>query len=70
MSTGDALEKQYSMYEDKFSNIREIPRPDFWVGFRVLPDQFEFWQEQEHRLHIRHQYRMDGSIWILETLYP
>jgi pyridoxamine 5'-phosphate oxidase len=49
----------------------EIPLPDFWGGYRVSPDTFEFWQARESRLHDRFIYtqQQEGS-WQLERLAP
>ena len=49
----------------------EVPRPDWWGGYRIVPDEFEFWQGRENRLHDRLQYRrQQDSTWIRERLAP
>ena len=49
----------------------ELPVPDFWGGFRLVPDSFEFWQHREDRLHDRLIYsRAAGGGWRLERLAP
>ena len=50
----------------------EIPLPDYWSGFCLVPDQIEFWQEGEHRLHerIRFQRAPETDQWRSERLYP
>lgn len=46
------------------------PRPDYWGGYRVVPDLFEFWQGRESRLHDRLQYVPQGGAWRIERLAP
>ena len=48
----------------------DIPVPDFWGGFRLVPDTVEFWQGRPDRLHDRLQYRRDADGWVLERLSP
>jgi pyridoxamine 5'-phosphate oxidase len=48
----------------------DIPRPQRWGGFRVLPSRVEFWQESPDGLHDRIRYRWEGGGWIIERLSP
>lgn len=48
----------------------EIPRPDYWRGFVVVPERIEFWQDGPDRLHDRILFRRDGSGWWKVRLYP
>ena len=64
-----ALEKAVAEYTLKFG-VGEIPRPDFWSGFRLLPTRIEFWRDMPFRLHERRVFHRAGSGWELEMLYP
>ena len=48
----------------------DVPRPEWWGGYRVVPREFEFWQGRENRLHDRVQYRQVHGVWIRERLAP
>lgn len=50
----------------------EVPLPEFWGGYRLAPDAFEFWQGRQDRLHDRFRYtrRDPGSGWLVERLAP
>jgi pyridoxamine 5'-phosphate oxidase len=64
-----ALEKAVASYAAKFA-IGEIPRPDYWSGFRLMPVEIEFWRNREFRLHDRIRFRRDGDGWEKTRLYP
>jgi pyridoxamine 5'-phosphate oxidase len=64
-----ALEAEVSRLRDRFLR-GEIPVPDFWGGYRVIPRRIEFWQGGEHRLHDRFVYTREGDDWSLEQLQP
>ncbi len=49
---------------------RAVPRPDFWGGYRLLPEMIEFWVGREHRLHDRYAYTRSESGWSFERLAP
>jgi len=47
-----------------------VPRPEIWGGYALVPEQYEFWQHREDRLHDRFRYRPDGGGWTIERLAP
>jgi len=64
------LEDCYAAMAAKFEQ-GEVPLPDFWGGYLVEPDAFEFWQGGESRLHDRFVYRRFGpDSWNIERLCP
>ena len=48
----------------------DIPMPDFWGGYLLMPETVEFWQAGAFRLHDRLRYRRHGDGWVLERLSP
>ena len=63
------LERQWEASGAKFQ--QDVPRPDWWGGYRLRPTVLEFWQQGQHRLHdrLRYQSRDDGS-WQVDRLAP
>ena len=55
ISSRQLLEMQFEKIREKFAH-QEIPLPDFWGGYRIVPDSFEFWQGRSNRLHDRFLY--------------
>ena len=64
----DALDSRFAAARDDYGD--EVPRPAWWGGYRVVPDEFEFWQGRASRLHDRLRYRKAGERWIRERLAP
>jgi pyridoxamine 5'-phosphate oxidase len=70
ISSRSLLENKFQEIKQKFKN-KEVPLPSFWGGYRVVPDQVEFWQGRRNRLHDRFEYtRRDDGSWAIERLAP
>ncbi len=65
----DVLENRQRELEAQFEG-QPVPRPSHWGGFRIVPDQLEFWQGRPSRLHDRIRYRLEGGGWIIERVSP
>lgn len=64
------LEQKLAEMKHKFSQ-GDIPLPDYWGGFRIIPDTVEFWQGRPNRLHDRFEYRVNASQnWDITRLAP
>ena len=69
INSRQALETQFAQIKEKFSK-GDVPLPDFWGGYRVVPEEMEFWQGGESRLHDRFSYSRDGDDWDIYRLSP
>ncbi|HBM85027.1 pyridoxamine 5'-phosphate oxidase [Haliea sp.] len=69
VSARAVLESQMNTLRRKFAQ-GDIPVPDFWGGYRVVPERIEFWQGGAHRLHDRFRYYREGDGWRIERLQP
>lgn len=63
------LEMKWEEMKRKFAS-GQIPLPDFWGGYRVVPEEMEFWQGRPNRLHDRFLYARDGEGWAVQRLSP
>ena len=61
----DAVREMMRLHPDG-----DVPLPEHWGGYRVVPAEFEFWQGRESRLHDRLRYRRSGDTWRLDRLAP
>lgn len=65
----EAFKQKLNEIETKYKNKR-IPRPDFWGGYIVTPELWEFWQGQPARLNQRFLYEINGKSWNISQLQP
>jgi pyridoxamine 5'-phosphate oxidase len=63
-----ALESRYDTAREIYGDT--VPRPAWWGGYRVVPDEFEFWQGRPSRLHDRVRYAKAGDAWRRDRLAP
>ena len=70
LSSRKILELELKEMKRKFSD-GEIPLPDFWGGYRIIPKSFEFWQGRPNRLHDRFIYSMQSNeLWKIDRIAP
>jgi pyridoxamine 5'-phosphate oxidase len=75
-SRQSALLEGRGMLEDRVREMEarfgenEVPRPDFWSGFRVTPRRMEFWQDRQFRLHDRAVFEAGEAGWTWRRLFP
>ena len=67
----EILRQRIRLLESEFSG-RQIPRPRDWGGYRLVPEEVEFWQGREDNLHDRYRYRRHSadSPWLIERVAP
>jgi pyridoxamine 5'-phosphate oxidase len=64
------LDRRFAELAERWPADVTVPMPEFWGGYRVIPQTIEFWQGRLNRLHDRFRYRRDGRYWIVERLAP
>jgi pyridoxamine 5'-phosphate oxidase len=69
LANREELEGRVKEFEEKFAG-KEVSRPPFWSGYRVVPERIEFWQSREDRLHDRVVYFKKEGAWTRHLLYP
>lgn len=70
IASREALDKKLTELEKKYEN-KEIPRPEYWGGYIILPQEIEFWQGRPNRMHDRLRFTLQEDYnWLLERLQP
>lgn len=63
------LEQRVKEIEARFSG-KDVPRPEHWFGYRVVPERLEFWESRPARLHERTVYEKNARGWKRYLLHP
>ena len=69
IATRAALDEEVQRVDERFAGV-EVPKPPYWGGYRVVPDEVEFWQGRHGRLHDRLLYRKEDGGWTRTRLQP
>lgn len=65
-----ALQTRFEQLQERVTDQAELSKPEFWGGYRLVPDYFEFWQGRPSRLHDRLIYEKVDAKWQLKRLMP
>ena len=65
----EELTDKLNSFEEKYKD-KDIPRPDHWGGFIVIPSSIEFWQGHDGRLHDRLKFEKENDNWVMKRLSP
>jgi pyridoxamine 5'-phosphate oxidase len=66
----ESREELEALFAEREAAPGDVPRPEHWGGFRLIPESYEFWTHRENRLHDRVRYHRDGGAWAVELLAP
>lgn len=70
LSDRTAFEAKMQEIAAAYVNPADIPRPEHWGGYRLLPTEIEFWQDQKFRTHDRLAFVLRDGAWTSRRLYP
>ena len=70
LESRDVFLSKIKEFEKKYPDRNKVPRPAHWSGWRILPQEVEFWLDGEGRIHERLNYINNAGEWKKEILYP
>ncbi|MCW2731100.1 MAG: Pyridoxamine 5-phosphate oxidase [Mycobacterium sp.] len=70
IASREALEHQLAAVTERFADVKEVPVPPNWGGYRIAPDVIEFWQGRENRVHNRIRVTANSGSVTVERLQP
>ncbi|HUJ06379.1 MAG TPA: pyridoxamine 5'-phosphate oxidase [Streptosporangiaceae bacterium] len=70
IASRQALDDRYARMRQRWPEEQEVPLPEFWGGYLLVPQDVEFWHGRADRMHDRLRYRRSGDGWVIERLAP
>ena len=69
LASRQLLDERVARYEAEFAD-KDVSRPEFWSGYRVVPERIEFWKGHPDRLNEREEYCLTDEGWVKGALFP
>lgn len=66
----ETLQQRFAALAEQYPDGQIVPKPEFWGGYVLIPDHFEFWQGRPNRMHDRFEYQYIGDAWQINRLMP
>ncbi|WP_180145699.1 pyridoxamine 5'-phosphate oxidase [Acinetobacter sp. YH12052] len=70
IASREELQQRFQNLHDQVESKDVLAKPEFWGGYRLVPDYYEFWQGRPNRLHDRLSYEQQDGQWVLQRLMP
>lgn len=70
IASRDELQRRFQDLQQQIGEQGELAKPEFWGGYRLVADYYEFWQGRPNRLHDRLSYEKQNGLWVIQRLMP